>query len=401
MFRERAATRQKVREAMAAGAVWAGLAAGFVLLLGLILLLRQDVARIWPRTAGAYAMAGLPVNLVGLTIENQHAQPQLQDGHAALVISGSLRNIRDRPVVAPPLRVSLMYTAGRSLAVKIADPGGARIPPGEARHFTVNMLDPPVSATDVDIAFVMDRQPRKAIAPAGAPPAARLSLRGGDGARPAAGRWGRSCQAARPATPSRCPVPRPMRCPRPPPTRPPIPVAEPGAPAWTPLLSAEDIAARVEALADRIAPVIDDETVAVCLLTGGLWFAADLMRALARRGRHPLFDALWLSSYEDERSSLGRVEVRAGLQRSVQGRIVLLMDDVADSGLSLAEAARIASEAGATTVLSAAFARKPWPTPRAVEPDFVGWEAPDRFLVGYGLDDAGRLRGLPGIAALD
>ena len=178
-------------------------------------------------------------------------------------------------------------------------------------------------------------------------------------------------------------------------------MAESGPPAQTLLLSAEQVAARVEALADQIAPHIDDETVAVCLLTGGLWFAADLMRALAVRGRHPLFDALWLSSYADERTSLGRVRVRAGLQRSVEGRAVLLIDDVADSGLSLAEAVRIVSGAGASRVLSAAFARKPWPKPRQVEPDFVGWEAPDRFLVGYGLDDAGRLRGLPGIAALD
>jgi len=180
VFRERAATRQKVREAIAAGAVWAGLAAGFMLLLGVTVLLRQDIARIWPRTAGAYAAVGLPVNLVGLIIENQHAQPQLQDGHAALMITGSLRNIRDRPVVAPPLRVTLLNPAGRPLAVKISDPGGARIPPGEARRFVVNMLDPPVSATDVNIAFVLDRPPRKGVASAGAPLPARLSLRGAD-----------------------------------------------------------------------------------------------------------------------------------------------------------------------------------------------------------------------------
>jgi hypoxanthine phosphoribosyltransferase len=178
-------------------------------------------------------------------------------------------------------------------------------------------------------------------------------------------------------------------------------MAEPERPAPTELLSAEAVAARVEALAGVIAPRIDDETVAVCLLTGGLWFAADLMRALARRGRHPLFDALWLSSYVDGRTSLGRVSVRAGLQRPMAGRTALLIDDVADSGLSLSEAVRLLREAGAVQVLSVAFARKPWPTPRLVEPDFVGWEAPDRFLVGYGLDDAGRFRGLPGIAALD
>jgi predicted Zn finger-like uncharacterized protein len=179
-FRERAATRQKVREAAAAGAVWAAIAAGFMLIIGLVLVMRQDVARLWPRTAGAYAMIGLPVNLVGLTIENQHAQPQLQDGHAALVVSGLLRNIRDRPVAAPPLRISLLNTAGKPLAVKIADPGGARIPPGEARRFVIDMLDPPVSATDVDIAFVMDRPSHPRPPAAGAPPPTRLSLRGAD-----------------------------------------------------------------------------------------------------------------------------------------------------------------------------------------------------------------------------
>jgi hypoxanthine phosphoribosyltransferase len=167
------------------------------------------------------------------------------------------------------------------------------------------------------------------------------------------------------------------------------------------LLGAEAIAAIVEAMAEQIAPRIDDDAIAVCLLTGGLWFAADLMRALARRGRHPLFDALWLSSYAGARASTGRIEVRAPLQRPVAGRTVLLLDDVLDSGLSLSEASRLVRAAGASQVLTAAFARKPWPTPRDIEPDFVGWEAPARFLVGYGLDDAGRMRGLPGIAALD
>ena len=62
------------------------------------------------------------------------------------------------------------------------------------------------------------------------------------------------------------------------------------------LLSEADVQARVEALAARIAPHVDDQTVAVCLLTGGLWFCADLTRALSRLGRNIGFDALWLAS---------------------------------------------------------------------------------------------------------
>jgi hypoxanthine phosphoribosyltransferase len=167
------------------------------------------------------------------------------------------------------------------------------------------------------------------------------------------------------------------------------------------VLTTEDVARRVRTMAETIAPRIDDDTVVVCLLTGAIWFAADLMRALDRCGKSPLFDALWLSSYNDGKSSSGVIEVRAGLQRPVTGRRVLLVDDVVESGLSLAEAARMMRAAGATEVLSAVFACKPWPTARAVEPDFKGWDAPNLFLVGYGMDVAGRLRGMGGIGVVE
>ena len=167
------------------------------------------------------------------------------------------------------------------------------------------------------------------------------------------------------------------------------------------LLTDSEVALRVEAAACEIAPRLHDDAVAVCLLTGGLWFAADLTRALYRLGRDVAFDALWLASYGDHKASGGRVEVRAGLQRPVAGRQVLIVDDVFDTGLSLRHAVQVVRDAGASEVLTAVFARKPWPEPRGVQPDFVAWEAPARFLVGYGLDDAGRRRGLPGIAALD
>lgn len=139
----------------------------------------------------------------------------------------------------------------------------------------------------------------------------------------------------------------------------------------------------------------------VCLLTGGLWFAADLTRALSRRGKDPLFDCLWLASYGDEHHSGGRVVERAGLQRPVDGRRVLIVDEVIDSGASLLAARRICEKAGATEVRVAVFASKPWPTPRDAQPEYVAWEAPGRFLVGYGMDDKGRLRGLPSVGALD
>ena len=167
------------------------------------------------------------------------------------------------------------------------------------------------------------------------------------------------------------------------------------------LLNRGEVQACVERMADAIAPRISDDTVAVCLLSGGIWFAADLTRALAERDRLVAFDALWIASYGDEHESRGKIDVRAPLQRSVVGKQVLIMDDVFDSGLSLREAVRIVGEAGAAEILTAVFARKPWPQPRGTQPDFIGWEAPGRYLVGYGLDSGGKMRGLPGICAMD
>lgn len=171
------------------------------------------------------------------------------------------------------------------------------------------------------------------------------------------------------------------------------------------LLSETEVIARVDALAHELAPHLDDQTVAVCLLTGGLWFCADLTRALSRLGRNVGFDALWLASYGDARASLGRCEVRADLQRPLSGKTALVVDDVFDTGLSLSEAARLVKDAGAARVLTCVFARKPppfgGPVERALVPDFVAWEAPARFLVGYGMDASGAFRGLPYIGALD
>jgi hypoxanthine phosphoribosyltransferase len=172
------------------------------------------------------------------------------------------------------------------------------------------------------------------------------------------------------------------------------------APRLEVLLARESIDARVNALAERIAPDLGEDTVAVCLLTGGLWFAADLTRALAGLGRPVAFDAIWLASYGDAAASAGRCEVRAGLQRPVVGRRVLIIDDVFDTGLSLREAVGHVRAAGAASVTTAVFARKPWLGSRALTPDYVAWEAPGRFLVGYGMDYAGAYRGLPYVAAL-
>lgn len=188
-FRAKADTERRVREAAATGVIWAGMAAALVLMIAMAIIFRVDVVRLWPRTASAYAGVGLPVNSLGLVIEGVRFEPSLQEGHAALSVSGMIRNIENEPVVTPPLRISLLDAEGKAVATKIARPADARIPPGETRHFAIALLDPPASAKELEVAFAPrepvnlsvkqgdpapapEHAPGPALRPAAAPPPA-------------------------------------------------------------------------------------------------------------------------------------------------------------------------------------------------------------------------------------
>jgi hypoxanthine phosphoribosyltransferase len=180
-----------------------------------------------------------------------------------------------------------------------------------------------------------------------------------------------------------------------------------GAPQITELFSAEFIAAKIETLADRIAsriaPLARTDAVIVPLLCGAAVFGADMMRALARRGVHPQLDFIWLQSYHGERHSAGRVMVRADISNPVYGQSVILLDEVYDSGRTLDFAAEMMRAKGAASVTTCALVLKPPPEDAPLNrglPDLVGFEAPGEFLVGYGMDDDGKYRGLPYIGAI-
>ena len=167
------------------------------------------------------------------------------------------------------------------------------------------------------------------------------------------------------------------------------------------VLSEQDLMARIDDLAARLAPRLTGEWSAVNILIGATPFTSDLMKALARLGIHPILDALWLESYRDERESSGRVVVRADIARQVTGRGVLIIDDVFDTGRTLKFARKHLLAKGAREVITCALARKPWAPEGETNVDFHAFDAPGRYLVGYGMDDAGLYRGLPYIGALD
>lgn len=172
------------------------------------------------------------------------------------------------------------------------------------------------------------------------------------------------------------------------------------APAIKPLFSAERIAARIEELARDIAALPLDDLVIVGVLKGSFVFANDLARALHRLGLPIEIDFLQLASYGDETHSSGKVEIVRDLEISLAGRDVVIADDILDSGRTLSFAKALLENRDARKVLLCVLLDKQ--VKRAVEvvPDLVGFLCPPVYVVGYGMDLAGRYRELPFIGEL-
>jgi hypoxanthine phosphoribosyltransferase len=164
------------------------------------------------------------------------------------------------------------------------------------------------------------------------------------------------------------------------------------------LVSQSEIENRISALGKILSQRLDDDAIVVGLLQGAFIFMADIMRALANNDKLLRTDFLWLSSYGDGQTS-GRLNILADLQRPIAGRQVLLVDDVYDTGKTLNFAKDYLKAKGAKEVLTCLLATKP-ASSHLVQPDFVGFELPDKYLIGYGLDDGGIGRGIPFIGVV-
>lgn len=162
------------------------------------------------------------------------------------------------------------------------------------------------------------------------------------------------------------------------------------------LFSADEIAARVNALARQIAAVPDPPDLLVGILVGAFVFAADLGRALAREGLLLPVEFLWLRSYGPARSG-GEVNTLVGPTDGARGRRVLLVDGVLDRGTTLAAAKALLKHAGADSVRTVVGVDKLRADARLVA-DYAAFSGIGDFIVGYGMDDAGAGRTLPYIA---
>jgi hypoxanthine phosphoribosyltransferase len=162
--------------------------------------------------------------------------------------------------------------------------------------------------------------------------------------------------------------------------------------------SAAEIAARVDALASEIARLLPKDTLVVAVLKGSLVFTADLIRALSRHSVDWPMDFISLSSYGTGTESTGQVRLTRDISEEVDGRQILLIDDILESGRTLLFAKQMFADRGAGRVWLCTLLDKPTKRRVALEADFVGFKVPDEFVVGYGLDHAHMHRGLPFIA---
>lgn len=166
------------------------------------------------------------------------------------------------------------------------------------------------------------------------------------------------------------------------------------------IFSAEEIAVRIEALAHNIAQSHSGDLLVISILKGSFIFAGDLIRALHYAGLSPEVDFLSLASYKDKTVSSGNVEIIRDIETDVSGRNVLLVDDILESGRTLAFAKELISSRGANSTETCVLLDKPGKRAVSVGADYVAFDCPDVFVVGYGMDLAHRFRELPFVGQL-
>ncbi len=164
-------------------------------------------------------------------------------------------------------------------------------------------------------------------------------------------------------------------------------------------LGSERIAGRVRELARLIARDTDPERlVVVGILQGAALLCADLARELDARVR---FDFLRLASYGDETTSSGQVRLVHDRQTNLENQDVIVVDDIFDTGLTLRFAADHVASRGARSVRTLTLLAKSNGHAVDLRADWIGFDVPAGFYIGYGLDFAGRYRGLPDIYRRD
>src|ERR1041384_1358599 len=173
---------------------------------------------------------------------------------------------------------------------------------------------------------------------------------------------------------------------------------EPRALLMQTLISAEEIHQRVRAMAHEIRADHPEGVHLVCVLKGAFMFLADLARAL--EGDATL-DFMAVSSYGTSTKSSGQVQVLKDLGYAIEGRDVVIVEDIVDTGLTLTYLQDILRARAPRSLKTACLLSKPSRRKIDVKVEYIGFTIEDKFVVGYGLDYSEKYRNLPYIAVLD
>jgi hypoxanthine phosphoribosyltransferase len=165
------------------------------------------------------------------------------------------------------------------------------------------------------------------------------------------------------------------------------------------MYTAEQIRDRIVELGRELtAEYAGKDLVLVGILKGSVIFLADLMREIDLTLK---IDFMAVSSYKDELKSTGDVEILKDLTNPIRDKHVLIVEDIVDTGLTLTRLIEILSSRGAASIKIATFLDKPEPRiNKELKVDYTGFVIPNKFVVGYGLDAAGRYRNLPFIGVV-
>jgi hypoxanthine phosphoribosyltransferase len=165
------------------------------------------------------------------------------------------------------------------------------------------------------------------------------------------------------------------------------------------LVQPADLSRRVRELGEQItADYADRDLLLVGVLKGAVFFLSDLMRQIDVPCE---VDFMAVASYGSSTDSSGVVRILKDLDAPIEGRDVLIVEDIVDSGLTLQYLLRNLGARDPKSIEVCALLTKPSRRKVAVEPRYVGFEIPDRFVIGYGLDHAERYRNLPYVAELE
>jgi len=165
------------------------------------------------------------------------------------------------------------------------------------------------------------------------------------------------------------------------------------------LITSEQIAAKVAQMGERItADFAGEPLVLIGVLKGATIFLADLARQIKL---DTTFDFIAVSSYGNAKQQSGEVKLLKDVDRSVEGRNIILVEDILDTGLTLTYLMSVLQAHRPKSLKVAALLDKISRRTEPVHGDYVGFTIPDEFVVGYGLDFAERYRNLPDICVLE